>query len=116
MVDLVLPIYETCAERALPVYSASLIDDMDGRAVAYERLLLPFSSDGDVTNILASLKTISEDGKFEINNLLRHPDKLPKYKLRAVIDRQLAPGQVAPKHRNLSCDFPAEPPRDVVEL
>ena len=116
MVDLVLPIYETCAERALPVYSVSLIDDMNGRSVAYERLLLPFSSAGAVTHIVASLKTISDDGKFEINNLLRNPDKLPEYKLRAVIDRELALGITGRATRPPSPDLPASLAGDVVEI
>jgi len=116
MVDFVLPIYEACAARALPVYSVSAIDDMNGCVVVYERLLLPFSTGGDITHIIASLKTISEDGKFEINNLLRNRDKPPVYKLRAVIDRELTLSQLAPARRNLSCDLPAALPRDVVEL
>lgn len=116
MVDLVLPIYEACAERALPTYSVSLIDDMYGRSVAYERLLLPFSSGRSVTHILASLKTISEDGKFEINNLLRNPDKLPEYRLRAVIDRELVLGLTGHETRQPSAEMPATLAGDVVEL
>lgn len=46
LADLLLPIYERCAERTLPVYSISLVEDMNGRAVHYERLLMPFSTDG----------------------------------------------------------------------
>lgn len=116
MVDLVLPIYDACAARALPVYSVSVVDDMNGCAVAYERLLLPFSTGGDITHIIASLKTISEDGKFEINNLLRNRDKPPVYKLRAVIDRELVLAQPEPLRRNVSCDLQEALPRDVVEL
>ena len=48
MVNLVLPIYETCTSRALPVYSISLVNDTDGRTVAYERLLMPFFTGDDV--------------------------------------------------------------------
>ena len=73
------------------------IDDIYGRIVAYERLLLPFSDGGSVTHIVASLKTISEDGGFEIKNLMRGNDKLPVPKLRAIIDRDLfhrAPGRI----------------------
>jgi hypothetical protein len=57
--------------------------------VAYERLLLPFSDSEGVTHVIASLKTISEDGGFEIRNLMRGNDALPTAKLRAVIDREL---------------------------
>ena len=50
-----------------------------------------------VTHIIASLKTISEDGSFEIRNLMRGNDALPTAKLRAVIDRELfhrTPGRI----------------------
>ena len=78
-------------------FTISNIDDIYGRIVAYERLLLPFSNGGDVTHVIASLKTISEDGGFEIRNLMRGNDTLPTAKLRAVIDRDLfhrAPGRI----------------------
>ena len=81
----------------LPVYTIANIDDIYGHIVAYERLLLPFADGGEVTHIIASLKTISEDGGFEINNLMRGNDTLPTPKLRAVIDRDLfhrAPGRI----------------------
>jgi hypothetical protein len=58
---------------------------------------LPFSENGGVTHIIASLKTISEDGSFEIRNLMRGNDTLPTPKLRAVIDRELfhrLPGRI----------------------
>ena len=85
----VMPIYYECIARRLPAYTIANIDDIYGRIVAYERLLLPFSEDGNVTHIVASLKTISEDGGFEIRNLMRGNDKLPMPKLRTIIDRDL---------------------------
>jgi hypothetical protein len=98
LAPLVMPVYYCCIQRKLPVYTISHIDDAYGRLVAYERLLLPFSqAGGDVTHIIASLKTISEDGGFEIRNLMRGNDALPTPKLRAVIDRDLfhrAPGRI----------------------
>jgi hypothetical protein len=97
LVPIVMPVYHECIKRALPVYTIANIDDIYGRIVAYERLLLPFSDGGDVTHIIASLKTISEDGSFEIRNLMRGNDTLPTPKLRAVIDRDLfhrAPGRI----------------------
>jgi hypothetical protein len=93
----VMPVYHRCIARKLPVYTISNIDDIYGRVVAYERLLLPFADGGDVTHIIASLKTISDDGGFEIKNLMRGNDRLPVPKLRAVIDRDLfhrAPGRI----------------------
>jgi hypothetical protein len=98
MASIVMPVYHHCIARKVPVYTISNIDDVYGRIVAYERLLLPFAEGGEVTHIIASLKTISDEGGFEINNLMRGNDKLPVPKLRAVIDRDLfhrAPGRIA---------------------
>jgi hypothetical protein len=98
LTPIVMPIYYQCVEGALPIYTISNIDDSYGRIVAYERLLLPFSENGEVvSHIIASLKTISEDGGFEIRNLMRGNDALPTPKLRAMIDRDLfhrAPGRI----------------------
>jgi hypothetical protein len=116
MRPLVLPLYGECAKRALPTYTVSLVKDINGRSVVHERLLLPFFKDGRISHIIASLKSISEDGKFEINNLLRDPDKLPEYKIRAVIDRDLVVGQAAREARHLACDYPAARVGDVVEI
>jgi hypothetical protein len=97
LAPIVMPVYQACIKRKLPAYTIANIDDIYGRIVAYERLLLPFSDGGDVTHIIASLKTISEDGSFEIRNLMRGNDTLPAPKLRAIIDRDLfhrAPGRI----------------------
>ena len=97
LVPVVMPVYYECLRRTLPVYTISSIDDIYGRIVAYERLLMPFSQGGNVTHMIASLKTISEDGGFEIRNLMRGNDTLPTAKLRTVIDRDLfhrAPGRI----------------------
>jgi len=88
LAPLVMPVYQRCLDRALPVFTIANVDDTCGRIVAYERLLLPFSEGDGVTHIIASLKTISEDGGFEIRNLMRGNDALPTPKLRAVIDRE----------------------------
>jgi hypothetical protein len=97
LAPVVMPIYQHCLERALPVYTVSHVDDASGRLVAYERLLLPFSDSEDVTHVIASLKTISEDGSFQIKDLMRGSDMLPTPIVRAVIDRDLfhrAPGRI----------------------
>lgn len=99
LAPIVMPVYYECIHRKLPVYTIANIDDVYGRIVAYERLLLPFSDGNAVTHIIASLKTISEDGGFEIKNLMRANDALPVPKLRSVIDRDLyhrAPGRIVP--------------------
>ena len=116
MRPLVLPLYGECAGRALPTYTVSLVQDINGRSVVHERLLLPFFKAGTVSHIIASLKSISEDGKFEINNLLRHPDKLPDYRIRAVIDRDLVASQAGRDSRHLACDYPASRTDDVIEI
>jgi hypothetical protein len=98
LIPLVMPPYYACIERSLPIYTISMVDDLYGRVVAYERLLLPFSDGAGVSQIIASLKTISEDGSFEIKNLMRGPDTPPIPKLRCVIDRDLfhrTPGPIA---------------------
>jgi hypothetical protein len=95
----VMPVYYECVRRALPAYTISMIDDIYGHVVAYERLLLPFSNGSSVSDIIASLKTISEDGGFEIKNLMRGNDTLPVPKLRTIIDHDLfhrSPGRIAP--------------------
>jgi hypothetical protein len=97
LAPVVMPVYYQCVARVLPVYTIAHIDDIYGRIVAYERLLLPFCADGHISHIIASLKTISEDGGFEIRNLMRGNDALPTPKLRTVIDRDLfhrAPGRI----------------------
>ncbi|MCA1452354.1 hypothetical protein I6F35_03860 [Bradyrhizobium sp. BRP22] len=99
LAPIVMPAYYACIARGLPVYTIAHIDDIYGRLVAYERLLLPFGEDGHITRIIASLKTICEDGHFEIKNLMRGGDKLPVPKLHAVIDRDLfhrTPGRITP--------------------
>lgn len=98
LAPIVMPIYYECIGRRLPAYTIADIEDIYGRVVAYERLLLPFSDGGGVTHIIASLKTISEDGGFEIRNLIRGNDKLPVPKLLTIIDRDLfhrAPGRIS---------------------
>lgn len=89
LAPLVLPIYYECIARKLPVFSISHVVDSHGRPVDYERLLLPFSNGSHVDRIVASLKTISEEGSFEIRNLMRSNVALPVYRLRSVIDRDL---------------------------
>jgi hypothetical protein len=95
--DSATPSIVKCVGRALPVYTIADIDDIYGRIVAYERLLLPFSDGMAVTHVIVSLKTICVDGAFEIRNLMRGNTTLPTPRLRAVIDRDLfhrAPGRI----------------------
>lgn len=97
LAPVVMPVYHECVARRLPAYTIADIDDIYGHVVAYERLPLPFSDGGPVTHLIASLKTISENGSFEIRNLMRGNDVPPTFKLCAIIDRDLfhrAPGRI----------------------
>jgi hypothetical protein len=77
-------LYHLCVARALPVFSISEVKDLEGRAVLHERLLLPFGDEGTVTQIVASLKSISIEGKFR-NEMLLNRNEGRSYLVRAVI-------------------------------
>jgi hypothetical protein len=97
--SLVIPFYCECVRRRLPIYTIAKVEDLYGRKVDYERLLMPFSDGDGVNRILASLKTISDDGGFEIKNLMRANDVPPTPVLWSVIDRDLfhkLPGRIVP--------------------
>lgn len=96
-----MPIYRMCVARARPVYSIYVVTDLQGHEVAYERLLLPFSSGAGIDGMIASCKAISEAGAFVQKNLMFAAAAGPVYTLLAVIDRAPArPGKV----RSLSDD------------
>lgn len=85
----VAPAYHTCAARALPVYATSIIADTENRMVTYERLLMPFGSSAGITHIVASLKAISEEGAFTLDNLMAVTAQ-PRQILNVVIDQGLS--------------------------
>jgi hypothetical protein len=96
LAPMVMPVYYACIERCLPAYTIANIDDIYGRIVAYERLLLPFSDDGSVTH-----HRFAEDHQRGRRLRDQEPDarndKLPVLKLRTIIDRDLfhrAPGRI----------------------
>jgi hypothetical protein len=89
LAPVVLPAYHLCVARQLPVYTIDELEDAGGHPVEYERLLLPFGNSGMVTQIIASLKTISIDGGFQMRDLIRGTKELPRPMFRAVIDRDL---------------------------
>lgn len=89
MLPIVMPAYDECIRRALPVYTITMVEDVYGRSVDYERLLLPFSDAGPISHILASVKTISEDGSFEIKNLLLAPERNQVVKVLSLIDSNI---------------------------
>jgi hypothetical protein len=70
-----------------PVYTIHDLVDGEGRLVHYERLLLPFGSDGDgVDRILASFEFICADGAFDAQKLLMKQASPPVLRLAATIE------------------------------
>jgi hypothetical protein len=57
-----------------PVYNVVDTRDPDGRLVHMERLLLPFSRNGNTAeHVLSSIETVSLDGKFDQHGLAKSP-------------------------------------------
>lgn len=81
------PLYDTCVRSGIPVFSIFTVADLKGDAVDYERLLLPFGTDNRVEQMIASIKSISVEGRFVNTNLMRPKDHAPVYHLRAIVDR-----------------------------
>jgi hypothetical protein len=72
--DNALITYHKAIESKQPVYNAVDTRDRDGRLVHLERLLLPLCRDGvNADRILASIETISLEGKFQQENLGQSP-------------------------------------------
>jgi len=100
LINVVMPIYEECIRRELPVYTVSRLHDRDNRKVDLERLLLPFSDGKRITRIFASFETISPEGHFEIGKLMR--ERIPIDVVRAVIDKKLSftpPPRISPRDK-----------------
>ncbi|CAM5413604.1 PAS domain protein OS=Afipia felis OX=1035 GN=NCTC12722_02537 PE=4 SV=1 [Afipia felis] len=96
----IMPIYQTCIRRGLPVYTVSQVQDRENRKVDLERLLLPFGDGKRITHIVASFETISAEGFFDIDRLMR--EQLPVDVVRAVIDQKLyfeRPSRIAARDR-----------------
>jgi hypothetical protein len=70
------------------------VDDVDGKEVSYERLLMPFGDGEAVQQIIGSFKSISIEGGFKISNLMGlRPKAEPVILVRAIIDRAFMPAQ-----------------------
>jgi len=82
----IIPYLLPAIDTRRPVYTVSTVSDVSGVPVSYERLVLPFGAAGTVQHLIVSLKTISIEGRFETENLMR-PDNGPAYSVCAVIDR-----------------------------
>jgi len=94
--------FHACVSECMPVYSVYSLEDADGRSVSHERLLLPFCDGCRADRILASLKSISIDGAFLNEGLLRR-DIRRTYSVKAIIN------QVSQRSSNASSD-------DLVEM
>lgn len=81
--------YHRVVETGCPVYTIHDITNHEGRVVHYERLLLPFSSDGQtVERILASFEFICADGAFDNRDLMKTQSAPPALRLSATIEPQ----------------------------
>ena len=86
-------LYREACLRRLPAYSSALVEDRDGRPVTWERLLLPFCEDGRVTVLMASLKPVSTEGRFESRDLMANNHAERRYQVYAIIDQGLTAGR-----------------------
>jgi len=87
----VLPSYLACVRHRRPTYSVATVQDADGKDVSYERLLLPFGFGERVEQIIASVKAISIEGGFTVDNLMGlQTRRQPVSLINAVIDRAVA--------------------------
>ena len=89
------PLYDQCVLQGMPVYSVFTVVDLRNEVVAYERLLLPFGQANIVQQMVASIKSISTEGRFVNVDLMRSKDHDPQYSLRAVVNQGAA--EIVPK-------------------
>ena len=81
--------YHRALEIGHPIYTVHDMNDRNGRLVHYERLLLPYASDGQtVDHILASLEFVCPDGAFDGRELMKSASPLPVPRLSASIAPQ----------------------------
>jgi hypothetical protein len=85
--DNAMQTYCQAVARRLPVYNVVDTGDSVGKVVHMERLLLPFTSNGArADRLLASIETLSLDGRFEQRQLGHSPHVSQSCTLVAVID------------------------------
>lgn len=81
--------YHRAITQSCPIYTIHDVKDRSGRTVHYERLILPFSHDGEtVDRILASFEFICADGAFDGNDLMKTLAAPPALRLSATIEPQ----------------------------
>ncbi len=91
-------LYRAACLRQRPAYSIALVEDRDGKPVTWERLLLPFCDGGQVTALMASLKPVSTEGRFESRGLMANNQAERRYQVYAIIDQGLVAGRM-PRRR-----------------
>ncbi len=80
--------YQHTVQTACPTYTIHDVPDSAGRVVHFERLLLPFSTDGQsVDRILASFEFVCLDGAYDSNELMKTQPGGPVLRLSATIER-----------------------------
>ena len=78
--------YHQATRSGRPVYTIHDVTDRNGRVIKYERLLLPFASDGAaVDRLLASFEFICLDGTFDSHELMKTQAGPPALRLSATI-------------------------------
>ncbi len=83
--------YHQAAQGGRPVYTIQDIFDREGRLVHNERLLLPFSGDGEsVDRILVAFEFICPDGAFDSRNLMKSQSAPPALRVSATIEPRAA--------------------------
>jgi hypothetical protein len=81
--------YRQAVESGRPVYLIHDVADRAGRLVHSERLLLPFSHDGQsIDRILASFEFVCPDGAFDNHGLMDVQTAPPTLRLSATIEPQ----------------------------
>jgi hypothetical protein len=93
--------YRKAVAARLPIYNAVETQDRDGTRVRRERLLLPFTANGGTADrVLASIETISLNGRFEQHELGKSPYATSSCALVAVIDVEAQPVSFLPLARD----------------
>jgi len=79
--------YHKAVNEGCPVYAIHDVNDAFGRLVTRERLLLPFSRDGEtVDRVLVSFEFICADGAFDVEALMKRQGGPPALRLLAAIE------------------------------
>ena len=91
----VLAPYAQAVRTGAPVYTIQHLNDSGGRLIHFERLLLPFSRDGEaVDRILGAFEFVCADGDFDVHELMNAAGRTPVLRLSATIDvPELAPAK-----------------------